>query len=265
MSIGEVSVVSQSPLDASAAPVQSEVFDAADLQADFFIGRTAVPGVVEMVNEDLAHGQFRANVYIDELGWLPESNRLTDGSERDTDDDHSIRFSTVTRLPGHDHPSVVGVSRLVIKETADQPLPVERYFPEAFGEDLPTGVVEASRFIARYPDAQVQRGIALANIRAMVMHAAEIEAPNIYAVVEEPLARYFGMLHIPYDRITDRKVLDGYGATQNLAIRFDPLEILRTAEKPDLSGTVLARMFAPAARASNGLGYYDLSLENKVA
>lgn len=262
MSIGETLTPPDVARETATISLESSVFQSAPA-ASFYMGKVAVPGEVLTPAEDHGHGLFRAQVYIDELGWLPESSRHSDGTERDVDDDRSIRFITQSN-EGAGLTRVVGVSRLIMRGSLEGSLPVEEFFPDSFPQPLSNDAVEASRFIARHEDPAVQRAVALANIRSMALQAAEVEAPHVYAVVERPLARYFGMLSMPFDVLSPPKVLPGYGNTKNMAIRFDPLEVIRIAEKPDMKGEPLAQFFNPDARSNAGIGYFDRTLTHRI-
>jgi hypothetical protein len=159
----------------------------------------------------------------------------------------------------------VGASRLILKnEVHRDSLPVEKYFPGAFTDSLPVGSVEASRFIARHPQRRVQHLVSLANIRAMVMHAARIESPGIYAVVEKPLAGYFRSLGIPLTELSETQQLPEYGDTANMAVKFSPQEIIGAADDPSAERSLLARFFR-GARDNHGLGYYDHTLQRSIS
>src|SRR5665213_340275 len=77
--------------------------------AHFWLGLIASGATVAMPVEYQAAGVFRANVYIDENRFLPDSARRSDGSEADGDDNRSVHFvilenqiasSGLTRLVG---------------------------------------------------------------------------------------------------------------------------------------------------------------------
>jgi N-acyl-L-homoserine lactone synthetase len=258
MSVGEIVLAEPHPIDRVTVPFESRVFDG-EHGAEFFVGQVAVPGSVEMPQENYAHGRFRWNVYGEELKWVDESNRQEDGTERDADDDRSYRYGVIANCHGHSAPRMVGVSRLIVGDD----LPVEQYFPDGFPKGMPKGSVEASRFIARHRDPVTQRAIALANIRLMALNAVQLDAPYVYATVERPLARYFKMLHMPFAQVSKPRPLANYGDTVNMAIRFDPREVVETAAQPVLAGTPLAQTFSENAMSAQGLGYFDMTLNDR--
>jgi len=263
MSVGETVISHPVPKEDLMVTINSDVFNDVP-EASFYMGLTAVSGGIIAPSEDRGHGLFRANVYIDELGWIPKEDRCWDGTERDADDERSLRFVT---LANRDRRSAVvaGVSRLMLKEDRyEEELPVEKFFPHDLRGLIKGRAAEASRFIARHPNPNIQRAIAMGNIRAMTMHAIEEDVEHVYAVVEEPLARYFGMLRMPFKRLSQPAVLPGYGNTSNLAIRFDPREIVDAANSKEAQSSPICKLFGHAALANGALGYFDQTFANRI-
>lgn len=263
MTVGETTVLHPSPLDLVTVPVESDVFTAMP-DAPLYMGRVAVPGQVLMAEEFKGHAIFRGNVYIDELAWLPESSRDEEGKELDRYDANSIHFTALANTGAGDNPRVVGVSRLIVKPENGQPLPIESYFPEAFENELPAGSIEASRFIARHANPRVQRAIALASIRSVILEAVEIDTAGVYATVEKPLKVYFERLGMPLSVLSAERMLSDYGDTNNMAIMFNPQEVIDTAALPAMADKQLGRIFNIAAQSDSGVGYFDSMMEQRI-
>jgi N-acyl-L-homoserine lactone synthetase len=198
-------------------------------------------GIVATMGLELNHElfaqarQLRADVYIDEKGFLSEESRQEDGGESDKDDDRSVQFAVTETFHGEDEPisQVIGTSRLVVKREKDDILPAEILFQDI--PVAPVGSVEASRYIARHADKSIQRLASVALIMGMVNEATTREAGYIYAVVERPLKINFNWLGIPLHELTELRFLEEYN-TENMAIKFDPDEVLAgiEAKRPEL-------------------------------
>jgi N-acyl-L-homoserine lactone synthetase len=241
-------------------PVETSVFDVR-ADARFWMGVTAMGDHVTMGAEHTAAGIQRANMYIDEHHFLPESARRADGIETDDDDGRSTHFVIVeNRLSADGIHRVVATTRLIEKDFEDEPLPVEQLFPEVFeANPAPVGAAEASRFIAHHPDKLTQGALSLSLIRAMTSRSAHLGLEPVYAVVEDHLARLFNKINLPFEQISDYKMLPEYN-TENMAIRFDPNRILREACAPHIGQEILQAFFNKSAVRSEGLGYFDETL-----
>jgi hypothetical protein len=64
-------------------------------EAAYWIGRVAFGNLIDMPREYHAAHVLRANVYIDEEHFLPDSARSANGGEYDSDDERSIQFAIV--------------------------------------------------------------------------------------------------------------------------------------------------------------------------
>ncbi len=213
-----------------------------------------------LAEEFTAARTLRANIYI-EKGYLTEDAREADGGESDEDDTRSTQFGIIEASP--DGGLMRGTARLIEKQNESDMLPVEAFFPEVFGAAAaPVGSVEASRFIARHPDRLTQHAISLGLIRSMVAQAESNEAPYIYAVVEDYLAKLFSKINLLHEVVSEPVYLEEYKST-NMALRFDPREVLSQVDQ-DQYGQEIMQMFFGTAREDRGLGYYDDSLINQV-
>ncbi|MEJ2853188.1 MULTISPECIES: N-acyl amino acid synthase FeeM domain-containing protein [unclassified Saccharothrix] len=203
--------------------VETDLFDRHP-DARYYVGVLALPGWTVRPREHEAALRLRADVYIDEQGFLPDDARHADGGERDADDARSAHFGVVERTgPGTGR--VIATVRLILRERPGDTLPVERYFPEVFGGTPAVArSCEASRFISRHEDKRVQRTAFLVLLRAVAAWAAHHHYRRGYALVEEWLARHCRVLDVPYERLTAAKHIPDY-ATPNLVIALDPADL----------------------------------------
>ena len=233
---------------------ESRLFDIAP-NAHYWIGQVAMGNIVVLPEEYRAAHILRANVYIDEEGFLTPDQRHSDGGEYDEFDERSAQLAVVENTP--DLKRVVGASRLIFKQNAADLLPVEVLYPEYFRDQpVEIGAVEGSRLIALHPERKEQHKIALANIRAMDLFALHSGAPAIYGVAESKLLRTLSRMGFPYEQLTDFLPLEEYGETLNAAIRFDPKEVMDSVEQ-DLTGRKVLSDFFSKAVSHQGMGYFD--------
>lgn len=231
----------------------------------YWVGVVAVGETILRPEEYQATRRLRAAVYIDEMGFLDEAHREDDGGESDADDARSIHFGIVEH-PGDETEENIarGTLRLIFKQSESTLLPAEKYFPEAFEKSpAPLRSVEASRYIARHEDTMQQRLIFLAEIRCMVLQAIEMGIPNIYAIIEEPFARNMRLNRLPFDRISEPKMIEDYNSV-NFAIRLDPNEVLEAAKRNEKAQALLLELIRKTSDGL-GIGYYNNSFEERVA
>lgn len=239
--------------------VDSRVFDGREVAA-FWVGLVANKGTIQMPDEYAAVLKLRANVYIDELQYLPEEARGPHGQEVDDDDIRSVQFAILEKN-GFIEPRAVGTGRLIIKRDKDDKLPVERLYPEVFANrPAEVGAVEGSRLIARHPDQFRQNLLGLASIRALDFWALENGVPYIYGMAEKPLLRYLSLNGFPYEQLSDFKEVEDYGDTLNAAIRFEPRKVAEIDQLENSRRRVFKEFFEEAAD-SYGLGYFDMELK----
>lgn len=234
--------------------VESSVFESHP-EAPFWIGRVATGNVIEKPREYFGAHILRANIYIDQEGFLPAEARSANGGEYDTDDDRSVQFAT---LENHNQESrVIGTVRLVEKRNRDDILPAEEIFPEAF-KDAPAevGSVEVSRLIAKHSEPLTQTYAALAAIRASDLYCIENGVPNTYAVVERPLYVYLSRMGVPCEKMSELKVTPEYGDTENMVVRINPMKLHENATDIE-SKYDLLRKFYDGALESLGLGHFN--------
>jgi N-acyl-L-homoserine lactone synthetase len=230
----------------------------AEPDAHFYMGVLAVPGMVEDPSGWLAARRLRANVYIDEKGYLPPEAREADGGETDIDDQRSIQFGVFENMPDSSQTRMVGTSRLIVKSENNAVLPIETLFPETFANNpAEPGAVEASRYISRHEDKLAQRFISLGLIRAMDAWAVKETKQPIYAVVEEYLAGMFSKINLPYVQIADEKWVDSYNSV-NMAIKIDPESVIKSVDA-EKHTTDIMRGFFRDVYEHYGLGFFDRS------
>ena len=217
----------------------------------YWIGAVAVPGNVIMPDEFTAQRRLRANVYINECEFLPEGAREEDGGESDKSDPHATQYVV---FENQETIRVVGALRMI--EKGYDLLPAEELFADEIDGEFPSNSLEASRFIARHQQRTAQTMISVGLVRVAILQALT-EEKDIYAVVEEPLARRFSQLGLVYDVVCPGKVLAEYNNTNNQLLRFQPERILDTVKEDDLITAYLA-----VAHYDLGLGYYDTTLRS---
>ena len=243
--------------------IESNLFEC-HKDAVFWVGMLAVgdQAVEGLENEYRASHLLRAQVYIDEFGYLPDSTRQIDGGEWDENDQRSVHFGVVEKV--NNKLMLRGTARLISKYNYNlsSKLPIEDYFSEVFHNSAPIGSVEASRFIARHPDKYVQHAISLALIRSIVAEAADNNSPFIYAVVENHLLRMFQKINLLHEVIGPPKYIEDY-KSENIGLRFDPVNVLNQARNDAYGHEILINFFQ-TVNHDMGLGYYDETLSNKV-
>jgi len=236
--------------------VETALF-AANPEAHFWLGVVASERELAHPVERHAAGVLRANIYIDQWHFLPTEARQADGSESDADDERSTHYAALYKDPHKQVAHVGGNMRVIRKRHEQEPLPVERLFPEAFTESpAPVNAIEASRFIANHNDKLTQSAISLGLIRAVVLAAYEQGQQPIYAVVESKLERRFKQVGLPVTRIAEPKPLGEYNNTVNMALRFDPVEIVETTERDQEVAHMITAFFR-TSRENGGVGLYD--------
>ncbi len=244
----------------SATPVNPEVntslFEASS--ASYYVGILATRDMVLLPAEYQAALKLRANVYIDEFGFLPEEVRRSDGTEQDVDDSRSRHYGVIERT--NTGGIVIGNMRAIIKDRHDNLLPAEKIFPESFKPSpAPLGSLEASRFIARHPNRSVQNATSISLIRTIVAQSLVHENQPIYAIVEEPFYGFVRKMGIPSEQISDIKSIPEYDNTENMVLRFIPQEIVDKAKAISSGHRLLSAYFATIV-LNDGVGYYDNKL-----
>ena len=172
--------------------------------------------------------RLRAQVYIDEMGFLPQTSKLPDGTE--SPDKYDLLESTrhfCVYEEAEQTNTAVGTIRIINKESSEIVLPVEEHFGEFLGK-APVGSIEVSRFVV----AQERRAehdklfVSILLIRAALSNIIQEDSPRIYAIVEEELLRHLrDVIGIPFEVVGEKKYIDEY-KTVNYAVTVDPKKIL---------------------------------------
>ena len=137
-------------------------------------------------------------------------------------------------------------------------LPAEEIFSEELAKELPGNSLEASRFIARHKERTAQTMVSIGLVRVAILQALSQES-DIYAVVEQPLARRFQQIGLEYDVLCESKILPEYNNTDNMLLRFQPDRIMDVVKK-DLRGERLITLYLDSQNPTLGLGHYDKQL-----
>lgn len=239
--------------------VESDIFTGHE-EAKFYVGILAVPGAILMPREYEGYSKLRGNVYVDEMRFLEESERSETGAEYDADDERSVHFGVLENRGEDKDPRIVGSSRLILKRSPEDILPVEEHFPEYFTENpAPMFSAEASRYIARYEDRNVQDVIKFGLIRSMTAWLMDNGHKPAFAVVERSLARLFERVKMPYEQVAETKFVDKYN-TENMAIVIDPTRVIDSVRPENdvkkVSSDIM-RLFFQDTMEHKGLGHFD--------
>lgn len=214
--------------------------------------------------------KLRAQVYIDETGFLSENDRDTDGGEHDHNDHRSVQFGVYENL--QQGRNLVGTSRLIVKKgEKEMQLPIEQYF----NVYAPVGSVEASRLIVQ-TDKRAKEShllVSLGLMRSMIHTAQAMKAPYIFAVVEPGLYQHFLHIGLPAEQIAQKETIESYNS-DNIAVRFKTDTIIDAVWEKDLDFSYrdesgvrttryprLGQFFSqiPAIEKNTPFGYTDIT------
>lgn len=172
--------------------------------------------------------RLRAQVYIDEMGFLSKDHKLPDGTERPDEYDllkSTQHFCVYEEIDDESTP--VGTIRLLQKVSPEEILPVEKHFGEDVGK-VSVGAIEVSRFVV----TQERRAehdrlfVSILLIRAALSNILQKDSPRIYAIVEEDLFKHLrDVIGIPFEVVGEKKYIDEY-KTVNYAVTVNPQKIL---------------------------------------
>ncbi|MEO8105024.1 MAG: hypothetical protein ABI602_01675 [Candidatus Saccharibacteria bacterium] len=238
--------------------VSAEIFEN-HLEAAFWIGRVAT---TDSKHYD-ALAQFRANVYVGQMGFLGPEDIDIMGRELDADDARSVHFGAVenTTNNGIREARIVASGRLIVKDCVEGLLPIETSFPELFSEvPAPIGSVEVSRFISRHENQIVQHSLALAMIRAMSLYSADKGMTAGYCMIEKPLLNLLSHMGLPLEKLGEQKTtLEPGGLCELHPIRINPQIIIETVTN-DAHDKLVLREFFKNDVPNGGEGFYPASL-----
>lgn len=222
---------------------------------DYWIGRieAARPEYRAMMFE--AATKLRGQAYS-KLGYVAIEKLDAEGRETDLDDLRSVHFTALQRQPDGETARIVGNSRLIVKESADSPLPIERYFPEVFENGpIRPGIVEVSRLIAIHEDPRTRHKIALSLIRSMIKFAASSNIDESYCIVEDPLHRLLNSVGIPAKIIGNPKFIEEQGGMLN-PVHMDHLKVIEPDYMTRVGKLAMKNFFTDGGDAQSE-GFYD--------
>jgi N-acyl-L-homoserine lactone synthetase len=243
----------------------SEMFDEKP-EAKYWVGRIAFSGSLppaSVMECYTAMAKLRADVYVDQMGYLGPEQKDTLGRELDDYDSKSIHFGAIENVMCEEesYARVIGSGRLIMKKTEDEPLPIENKYPEIFsGSPIAVGAAEVSRFISRHDSEPVQHMIALAIIRIMSLYSIKNGINADYFEVEKPLLRLLSIIGLPLEQLGNPKQVVEPGGIRTLyPIVVDPNLILPSLAH-DLHHKIPLRKFFEKEIPNGGEGFYPSTL-----
>jgi hypothetical protein len=252
--------------------VNSGFFDNAQEGSDFWIGKVASDGTIlrpDCYNQLL---QFRGNIYVHELGYLPPDSVDKQGRETDADDERSILLGAVEKPEGaskdngsrdETNPRVIGSARLVLKKEENNPLPIEEHFSEYFDNPIQPGISsEVSRYISRHPDTTQRHAIALALVRAMTYRCVENGIQDAYAVLEKKLHDMLNFVGVDSEQLGESKYIDELNG-ELYPVVFKPFQVIEDVSSREEKFTLLRGFFKGETGrdiSQAGEGFYPRSL-----
>lgn len=200
--------------------IQSSVFDGHP-GASFAVAIVRDGGQVRegFSAESEGYGRLRGNVYALQQGYMPEEELNPDGTEDDADDLRSVHFVVLQRR--EEIVRVVGGQRFIVKAGVDdEPLPVEKHFPDAFSEPAPANSTETSRLIARNGDPAFHILTKWLLLSAGLTYALERNLGPMYGAVEYGFARRLQADGVPVVQLGEARHVPEFNA------RKMPIEIM---------------------------------------
>lgn len=238
---------------------QTRIFETSD-KKPFWVGRIATLSGLEQHRVFDATSILRGETYTS-LGFLPPEQIDALGREIDEDDDRSVHF-TVLEKPqianGNGKVNVIGTSRLIVKDTSDKPLPIEKHFPEVFAQNpAPVGSAEGSRLIANHGDKNTQYWAGLSLVRAMTHYSLANNIEADYGLAERSLLRLFDRSGIPTKVLGEPKEVKELGGVL-YPIEIEVKKMVNGSISQALGSTVVGDFFKNSAE-NMGEGFYDSS------
>lgn len=190
----------------------------------YLVAILAREGEVVWPSAFLAARRLRFETYR-RYRWLDASDQDADGGESDQWDPRAIQVGVLRRT---DKVELIATSRLIVRRTSRDRIPVEFEYPEAF----PSGTAnvmdaELSRLVSVSPDKRERALASMACQRAMLGWALANGVNQAYGIVEDHLVRRLEATGIPHHVLTDLKPLPSFGDSMNRVIRIDPREMAR--------------------------------------
>lgn len=201
------------------------------------IGETVVPG---LESEALGYYQLRAGVYAYQTNMIDHGLVTGRGTESDEDDERSIHFGVIENTGQIQR--VVAAMRLIKKQGNGKSLPIEDFFPEAFGDTpAPDSSIEVSRYICRHPNKRIQSMLKWPLYSAGLADIMSNQHGPTYAVIEDFLAHDFRINKVPFTEVAEPKFVEEYN-DKNLGIEIDTDKLAQLVEhlNPGSMATMMA-------------------------
>lgn len=236
-------------------------------ESALWVGVVAVLGEVTSNAHD-ATLKFVADHYIDKHGFRDESTRDEYGRTIDADAYRITRLAAIenrrTAL-GKSTPRVIGTMSIIVKEDeSDEPLPIEKAFPEASVVPLGSGSAEVHDYAVHHKDARIKHMTSLALVRALIFQGLDHNIEYGYAMVEKKIERLYKMLGVDIDTIADPKnFVEPQGEVTLIPTRLNYKSIPVTMST-DKTGNPLASEFFLSESSNRGQGFYPTELVGGV-
>lgn len=133
--------------------------------------------------------QLRANTYIDYANILGDEARRPDGTELDEYDKYSIHFVAYEKLAGG-VVAVVGTTRLIVKTSEDDLLPIESTFKDQISTPIDVDGIEVSRFIINHCHPIHQRKLKAKMIMTTLAYVFANKLGPIVGIIENRFKRH---------------------------------------------------------------------------
>ena len=198
--------------------IESEVFETYQ-SAHFAVGMVAVNGItINGFNREFeGAAKLRTNTYLD-MGFVDADDLDENGTELNHDDNRSTHFVILERLAQAGFARVVGNMRLIVKKN-EEPLPMEKFYPEVFTDALPPGSVEVSRLISRHENVKIQSLLKWPLFIAGFKNVDEKKLCPVYGLLKSELVRSLVLQGVPVDPLAQEKYIHEINATK------EPVEI----------------------------------------
>ena len=241
----------------------ADLFRRSKVPAAYHVGVVAVRSDIHMPGVYRGARRLRLNEYSGR-GWLHPNAANIDGGEFDEYDNRALHIAVTKNTPGG--PVLIATDRLILKDTVDNLLPVEKKFPEIF-ENNPAqvGATEISRHMSRSAN-KTERALAeIASMRAMIGVGLGMGFTHAYGMIEKPLARLLSIKNLAHNMLTSFEPTPEYGNTLNGLLHVEPHELLKgvrfcnVLRKKDPVKFSTYLMFNGADK-NQGIGFYGPGL-----
>lgn len=190
------------------------------------LGETAVAGLDGARD---AYMMLRGRVYATQTRMVSQDRLVQTGPQAgaelpDEDDARSIHFGVFENAGNIKR--MVACMRHIRKTGEDpRPLPIEKFFPEAFQQPATLDSFEVSRYIQRHEDRKLQNSITFPLFAKALMFALSHSDEPAYGVVEEDVERRLrDGAGVPMERVAEPMLVPEYAA-DNLGFVIDLREM----------------------------------------